>query len=146
MSLLKNLATGLLWVLVLLSFTANAFMLRLLVDARVQAAEAIQLGAQSLGQIQASAFTYTLTINRDVPVEVVIPAGTMLPTALGSVEISEDLTVMANARLDLAEPVKINVADTPLNTPLLNTKEYLERLYTQWQRDPLQVFLAPLPQ
>ena len=145
MKYLKGFATVLLWVLVLLSFTANALILRLLVDARAQVAEALQLGSQSLGVIQASALSYTLVVDRTTPMEVVLPKGTVFPTAAGPVELDQDVTVQANVRLNYDVPVKINIADTPFNASLLSTKDFLDRLHTQWERDPLQAFLAPLP-
>ncbi len=145
MKFLKGLSTVLLWVLVLLSFTANAFLLRLLLDARAQAGEAVRLGAQAVSDVQAGAIVYTLRIDREVPVQAVLPAGTELPLANGAVLLSEDVPVETTARLAVDIPVEIKMADTPLNASLLSTKDFLDRLYAQWQRDPLQAFLAPLP-
>lgn len=145
MKFLKGLSTVLLWILVLLSFTANAFLLRLLLDARAQAGEAIRLGSQAVGDLQAGAIVYTLRIDREVPTEAVLPAGTELPLVTGAVVLSEDVPVETTARLAVDIPVEIKLADTPLNASLLNTKDFLDRLYAQWQRDPLQAFLAPLP-
>ena len=138
-------ATGLLWVLVIFSFTANALLLRLMLDARAQAAEAIQLSARAVSDLQAGALTHTLVVERDVAVDVVIPAGTELSTDAGALTLRSDVSVPAVVHLAFDAPVMINIADTPLNPSLLSAKDYLDRLYVQWQRDPLQAFLAPLP-
>lgn len=145
MKILKGLATALLWILVLLSFTANALLLRLLVDARAQAAEAIKLSQQAVTDLQAGAIRVPLAIQKDVTVDVVLPAGLSIPTDAGAIKLSQELSVPATVHLDLTEPLQINVADTPLNASLLSAKDYLGRLYTQWQSDPLQALLAPLP-
>jgi hypothetical protein len=145
MKILKGIATGLLWLLVLLSFTANALLLRLMLDARAQAAEAIQLGARAVSDLQAGALDHTLVVDREVAVDVVIPAGTELPTEAGAVTLSAEVSVPATVHLTFDAPVTINIADTPLNPSLLSARDFLDRLYAQWQRDPLQAFLAPLP-
>jgi hypothetical protein len=145
MRFLKGFASVLLWLLVLLSFTANVLLLRLLLDARAQAAEAIQLGAQAVGELQAGAVSYTLVVDRAVAADVVIPAGTVLPIDAGDVTLRQPVTVPTTVHLAFDVPVKINIADTPLNPSLLSARDFLGRLYAQWQRDPLQAILAPLP-
>lgn len=145
MKYIQGFATVLLWVLVLLSFTANAFMLRLLVDARAQAAEALKLGAQAMSDLQAGTVSTTLRVDRTDPLQLLIPAGTVLPTSAGRIVLDEDVTFETNIQLSFDVPVELRVADTPLNGSLLSTKDFLERTYTQWQRDPLQSLLAPLP-
>jgi hypothetical protein len=78
-------------------------------------------------------------------VDVQIPAGTELTTSDGRVTLSEPATFNTHVRLSFDVPVEINIADTPVNPSLLDAKDYLDRLYAQWQRDPVQVFIAPLP-
>lgn len=145
MKFLKGAATVLLWLLVIASFTANILLLRLLLDGRAQAAEAIQLSARAVGDLQAGALTHTLVIDRDLTVNVVIPSGTTLDTEVGPVQLNADVSVPATAHLTFDAPVTINIADTPLNASLLSARDYLDRLYAQWERDPLQALLAPLP-
>jgi hypothetical protein len=145
MRILRPLSTTLLWLLVLLSFTANALLLRLLVDARAQAGEGLRLSAQAVGDLQAAAVDYSLRVDRAVPVTINIPAGTVITTSAGRTTLSEPTSFETTLQLEFDAPVRINLADTPLNPSLLSAKDYLDRLYVQWQRDPLQVFLAPLP-
>jgi hypothetical protein len=130
MKYLKYFATVLLWILTILSFTANVFLLRLVLDIRQQAAEAIRLSAQAVSDLQAGSLHTVLRIQQDVPVDV--------PAASAATQ--------TKIRLDADVPVDLKIADTPLNNSLLSTKDYLDRLYAQWQRDPLQALIAPLPQ
>jgi hypothetical protein len=132
MKYLKIFATILSWLLVILSFTANVFLLRLILDVRQQAAEAIKLTAQAVGDLQASSLRTVLRVQQEVPVDI--------PATASSGAVQTKITIDADV------PVEFKIADTSVNAALLSTRDFLDRLYTQWQRDPLQALIAPLPQ
>jgi len=133
----------LLWVVALLSFTANALLIRLLIDARQQASKGLDLAVQALGTVHDGSVIYTTRVEQDVPINLTIPVDTTLNIEGKEVQLQIDLPVSTTVPLAFDLPIQLPIADTPVGEPLAQTQAYLRELSAQWKADPLQVFFAP---
>ncbi len=89
----------LLWLVALTSLAINVFLLRSLLIVRHQAGEAAAQAAQSVAKLRESSIDYVVTVQKDVPISVVVP-------------ISTTVTVPINAIIPLNTQVTV-----PLQTP-----------------------------
>ena len=139
----RRLDYWLLWVVALLSFTANALLIRLLIDARQQASKGLDLAVNALGTVHAGSVVYSTRINQTVPVSLTVPMDTTIVVNGEETRLKADLPVSTTVVLSFDLPVDIPIADTPVGEPLVNAQDYLKALSAAWKADPLQVFFAP---
>ena len=133
----------LLWVVALLSFTANALLIRLLIDARQQASKGLDLAAQALGTVHDGNVVYTAHVEQDVPINFTIPVDTTITVEGKEVPLKIDLPVSTIIPLAFDLPLQLPIADTPVGEPLVNAQDYLKELSAAWKADPLQVLFSP---
>ena len=133
----------LLWVVALLSFTANALLIRLLIDARQQASKGLDLAAQSLGAVHDGAVIYAAQINQNVPVSLTIPVDTTIMVNGKETPFKTELPVSTTVLLSFDLPITLPIANTPIGAPLVEAQDYLKELSAAWKADPLQVFFSP---
>ena len=133
----------LLWVVALLSFTANALLIRLLIDARQQASKGLDLAVEALGAVHDGSITYTAPIQQQVPVSLTIPVDTTITVNGQETPLKTDLPVSTTVPLSFDLPINLAIADTPVGGPLVNAQRYLKDLSAQWKANPLQVFFSP---
>ncbi len=133
----------LLWVVALLSFTANALLIRLLVDARQQASKGFDLAVQALGTVHDGSVTYTTRVEQDVAINLTIPLDTTLSVEGKEVPFKTDLPISTTVRLSFDLPIQLAIAQTPVGEPLAQAQAYLRELSAAWKADPLQVFFSP---
>lgn len=133
----------LLWAVALLSFTANALLIRLLIDARQQASKGLDLAAEALGTVYDGYVIYTTHIEQEVPVSLNIPVDTTIMVNGEETPLTTELPVSTTVPLSFDLPIQIAIADTPVGEPLVEAQGYLEDLSAQWKADPLQVFFSP---
>ncbi len=144
MKVMSRIAAALLWILVILSFSANILLLRLLLDLRQQAADSLALAVETTRQLSDSTIKFTLHIKQDVPLSTTLPISTTVTTSLGAVVVRTDAPLSATLPLETDVPMEVRIGDTPFGASLDATEQYLERVREQWQRDPLQALLAPV--
>jgi hypothetical protein len=132
----------LLWVVALLSFTANALLIRLLIDARQQASKGLDLAVQALGTVHDGSLVYTAHVEQDVPISITVPVDTTITVAGKAVPLKTDLPIVTTIPLAFDLPIQLPVADTPVGEPLVNAQNYLKELSAQWKANPLQVFFS----
>ena len=133
----------LLWAVALLSFTANALLIRLLIDARQQASKGLDLAVQALATVHDGNVVYTAHVEQSVPINVTIPVDTTITVEGKEVPLKTDLPVAATIPLAFDLPIQLPVADTPVGEPLVKAQDYLKELSAEWKADPLQVFFSP---
>ena len=139
----RRLDYWLLWVVALLSFTANALLIRLLIDARQQASKGLDLAVNALGTVHDGSVIYSTPIRQTVPVSLTVPMDTTIVVNGEETRLKADLPVSTTVVLSFDLPVDIPIADTPVGEPLVNAQDYLKALSAAWKADPLQVFFAP---
>lgn len=133
----------LLWVVALLSFTANALLIRLLIDARQQASKGLDLAVSALGTVHDGSVIYTSHINQTVPVSLTVPMDTTILVKGEEVPLQTELPVSTTVSLSFDLPITLLIAETPIGEPLVKAQDYLEELSAAWKADPLQVFFSP---
>jgi hypothetical protein len=133
----------LLWVVALLSFTANALLIRLLIDARQQASKGFDLAVNALGAVHDGHVSYTAHIEQNVPVSLTIPVDTTITVNGKETPLKTELPVSTTVPLSFDLPIQMPIADTPVGEPLVKAQDYLKELSAAWKADPLQVFFSP---
>jgi hypothetical protein len=133
----------LLWIVALLSFTANALLIRLLIDARQQASKGLDLAVNALDTVHDGSVIYSAPIRQTVPVSLTVPMDTTIVVNGEATRLKADLPVSTTVLLSFDLPINIPIADTPVGEPLVSAQGYLKALSAAWKADPLQVFFAP---
>ena len=133
----------LLWVVALLSFTANALLIRLLIDARQQASKGFDLAVNALGTVHDGFVSFTAPIEQSVPVSLTIPLDTTITVNGEETPLKAELPVSTTVSLSFDLPITLLIAETPIGEPLVKAQDYLKELSAAWKADPLQVFFSP---
>ncbi len=133
----------LLWVVALLSFTANALLIRLLIDARQQASKGLDLAVNALDTVYAGSVKYAAPIKQTVPVSLTVPMDTTIVVNGEETRLKADLPVSTTVLLSFDLPIDLLIANTPVGEPLVKARDYLKELSVAWKADPLQIFFAP---
>jgi len=133
----------LLWVVALLSFTANALLIRLLIDARQQASKGFDLAVNALGTVHDGSVSFTAPIEQTVPVSLTIPLDTTILVNGKETPLKAELPVSTTVSLSFDLPITLLIAETPIGEPLVKAQDYLKELSAAWKADPLQIFFSP---
>ena len=133
----------LLWVVALLSFTANALLIRLLIDARQQASKGFDLAVNALDTVHKGSVSFNPHIEQTVPVSLTVPMDTTIMVNGEEVPLKTELPVSTTVSLSFDLPITLDIAKTPFGEPLVKAQDYLKELSAAWKADPLQVFFSP---